>query len=119
MKENEMKLQDLSQYGCHCNDADFTTKLKKFGTRLGHAAVKDILTLWYVMKSPATPIKDKVVIAGALGYFILPVDLIPDMVPVLGFTDDLTAIGLALKAVRSNITPEIERQVAAKMPSWL
>lgn len=119
MKENEINLQNLNQWDKHYNDADFTAKIKKFGSHLGYSAVKSILTLWYVMKSPNTPTKDKVIIAGALGYFILPIDIIPDMIPVLGFTDDLTAIGLAFKAVSSNVTEDIERQVAEKMAKWL
>ena len=57
---------------------------------------------------------DKTTIIGALGYFILPLDILPDFIPMVGFTDDLSAILLALHAVWKNITPEIKAMAAAK-----
>ena len=50
----------------------------------------------------------------ALGYLILPLDLIPDTIPVIGFTDDLTALTTAYEIVKSSITPEIEARAKAK-----
>ena len=61
----------------------------------------------------------KGVVACLLGYFILPTDLIPDMIAVLGFTDDATALIWALKTVKKNITPEIEEQAKQKCESLL
>ena len=71
------------------------------------------------MQSPDMPIKDKAIIMAVLGYFILPTDLIPDMIAVLGFTDDATALIWALKTVKKNITPEIEEQAKQKCESLL
>lgn len=55
---------------------------------------------------------------GALGYLILPIDLIPDVVPVLGLTDDAAAITLAYDTVKASITPEIERKAKEKLAQW-
>ena len=76
------------------------------------------LVLFYTLKSPKVNVRDKAVILGALGYFILPVDLIPDFIPALGFTDDFAALMLALKAISESVTPEYEAQADAKLLEW-
>ena len=61
---------------------------------------------------------DKAKIYGALGYFLLPLDILPDFIPMAGYTDDLTAVIWALHTVWKNITPEIKAQAAAKTAQW-
>lgn len=65
----------------------------------------------------STSIKDKVMIFSALGYFILPVDLIPDIHPG-GYTDDMAALIACYKLVANNITPAVEVEAKAKMNEW-
>ncbi len=76
------------------------------------------LLLYYVLKSPDVSIKDKAMIIGALGYFILPVDLIPDFIPVAGYADDMAALVACYNAVKDNVTPEIEQQAQEKLADW-
>ena len=53
--------------------------------------------------------KHKAYIIGALGYFILPIDLIPDgILPVIGFTDDIAVMTLVISMIKDSITPEIK-----------
>jgi uncharacterized membrane protein YkvA (DUF1232 family) len=59
---------------------------------------------YYCALDPATPLRAKAVLMAALAYFVLPGDLVPDVLPVLGFTDDAAVIYAALKAVGSQIT---------------
>ena len=54
-------------------------------------------------------------ILGALGYLILPLDLIVDVIPVFGFTDDIAPLTLAYKALQVSVTPEIEAKAQAKI----
>ena len=55
------------------------------------------------------PVKHKAYIIGALGYFILPIDLIPDgILPVIGFTDDIAVMTLVISMIKDSITPEIK-----------
>ena len=70
------------------------------------------------MTDPNTPAKYKAVIAGALGYFILPIDLIPDFIPIAGYTDDLAALVWGVYCVIKSITPEVKAQAAAKLHEW-
>ena len=53
-----------------------------------------------------------------MGYFILPLDLLPDLIPVLGFTDDLAAILACIRSVKANITPAIRQKAAQKLADW-
>ena len=55
---------------------------------------------------------------GALGYFILPIDLIPDFIPVVGYADDLTALYVALRKVTSYIDNEIISQARDRLTGW-
>ena len=57
-------------------------------------------------------------IYGALAYFISPIDIIPDLLPGLGYTDDLTVLLAAIGIVAANITPAIKEQARAKASDW-
>lgn len=93
-------------------------KLKKFAKKAGISTIYKALLLYYVLQSEDLSAKEKGLIIGALGYLILPVDLIPDFIPVAGFTDDLAALAYAIHAVRSYVSPEIEAQAKAKLKDW-
>ncbi len=64
----------------------------------------ELLAAWYCAFDPATPLKVKGTLFGALAYFILPFDVIPDMILALGFTDDMAVLMTAVTLVRSHIT---------------
>ena len=77
-----------------------------------------VLLLFYVLKDEDTPREHKMIIIGALGYFILPIDLIPDFIPVAGFTDDAAALLACLKTVSDNVTPEVKANASQKLHEW-
>lgn len=118
-----MKIKDLSsnkikEYAKYFNPEDLWKKLKKYSLKLGKELVYYILLLYFAMKSPQTPFMHKVMIAGALGYLIFPLDFIPDSVPILGFSDDFAAISLILKKVNGSITPEVEKLARETVSKW-
>ena len=57
-------------------------------------------------------------IFGVLGYLILPMDLLPDFLPGIGFTDDLGALLTVYSLVKGHITPEVEKKAKAKLSDW-
>ncbi len=65
------------------------------------------LQLYFLLQAKDVPMKAKTLIVGALGYLILPTDLVPDFIPALGFTDDLTALMVALRTLNKYLTPDI------------
>ncbi|MBQ9419791.1 MAG: DUF1232 domain-containing protein [Synergistaceae bacterium] len=66
--------------------------------------------LYYVMKKPEVPMHIKATIIATLGYFILPIDVIPDFIPVIGFSDDLAAIIAALVMASMYVDEEVKRK---------
>lgn len=106
--------RNIEKYQGHYSEPELAGKLAKVAKKAGQKLVYAVLLLYYVLKSPTVTKGDKTTILGALGYFILPLDLLPDFIPFAGFTDDLSAILLALHAVWKNVTPEIKAMAAAK-----
>src|SRR3546814_9715069 len=85
---------------------------KKLGPRarsLGRGTLEKALYLYYAVQNEHTPKWAKRVIYGALGYFIFPLDAIPDLAPLIGYTDDLSVMTAALATVAFYITPEVQR----------
>ncbi len=83
---------------------NFWRKAKRIGARLPFA--EDLLTAYYCAFDRATPLQVKATLIGALAYFVLPIDAIPDVLPVIGFTDDAAVLAMAIKLVASSIRPE-------------
>ena len=110
--------ENNENYEKYYSEEGLMDKLKKFAKKAGIKTVYAALLLYYVLLSKDVPVKEKGLIIGALGYLILPVDLIPDFIPVAGFTDDLAALAYAIHAVRSYVSPEIEVQAKAKLKDW-
>jgi len=94
-------------------DDSFWDKLSNNALKAGREVVLNALTLYYCLLDEDTPYKSKAVIIGALGYFIVPLDAIPDFTPLVGYGDDLGAIMLALGTVAIHIKPE-HRTLAEK-----
>ncbi|MDF2669299.1 MAG: hypothetical protein K0R67_1605 [Paenibacillus sp.] len=104
-----------SKYEKHFSEDGFWSKLKKYAKDAGMKVVYSGLLLFYALESPKTPLKAKVQIYGALGYLILPVDLVPDFLPVVGYVDDLGALGLAIGAAALSIDHEVKQKAKDKM----
>ena len=111
-------MKNYDRYEKDYSDNQFWDKLRKVARRAGIKLIYFALLLYYVLKNPATPSADRAKILGALGYFILPVDLIPDFIPVAGFSDDLAALVWALYSVARNVTPEVKIQARQKLGEW-
>jgi uncharacterized membrane protein YkvA (DUF1232 family) len=82
----------------------FWVKFKRVVTKLPFA--EDLLAAYYCAFDKQTPRHVQATLLGALAYFILPFDFIPDMLPVLGFTDDAAVLATAIRLVAAHITPE-------------
>jgi uncharacterized membrane protein YkvA (DUF1232 family) len=82
----------------------FWSKLKRVAAHLPFA--EDLLAAYYCAFDRQTPRHVQAALLGAIAYFILPFDFVPDMLPVLGFTDDAAVLATALRMVVTHITPE-------------
>ncbi|MBD0382506.1 YkvA family protein [Paenibacillus sedimenti] len=106
---------DASKYDKHFSNDGFWAKLKKGAKDAGIKVIYTGLLLFYALESKKTPLKAKVQIYGALGYLILPLDLVPDLLPAVGYVDDLGALALALGAVAQSIDDEVKRKAKDKL----
>jgi len=66
----------------------------------------EVVAAYYAMLDPQTPRAARVTLIGALAYFVMPLDMIPDFIVSLGFVDDASVLAAALAAVGSSIKPE-------------
>jgi len=82
----------------------FWPKVKRLAAKLPFA--EDLLTAYYCAFDRKTPRHVQAALIGALAYFVLPFDFIPDMMPVLGFTDDAAVLATAIRMVAAYIRPE-------------
>ena len=88
----------------------FWIKFKRVVSQLPFA--EELLAAYYCAFDKETPRHVQVALLGAIAYFILPFDFIPDVMPVLGFTDDAAVLATAIRMVASHITPD--HRAAAK-----
>ena len=102
----------------HFNEQDFWSKVSRFAKTAGREVIEKCLWLYYAAQAPGTPAWAKSVIYGALAYFVLPLDAIPDVIPVAGFTDDLGALVAAVGAVAMFIDDDVRERAALKLEDW-
>ncbi len=83
--------------------ARFWPKLKRVMSRIPFAA--DLVTAYYCATDPKTPTRVKALLFAGLAYFVMPVDVIPDMIVGLGFTDDASVLAAIVALINSHIKP--------------
>jgi len=124
MYENKEKeaaqeiIDNGAKYSKHFSEESFFSKIIEYGKAAGAKVIFTALLLFYAMKSDKMPVTEKALVVAALGYFILPIDLIPDFIPVVGYADDLTALYVALRKVTSYIDNDIIDQARDKLTGW-
>lgn len=99
-------------------DESFWEKVKKFALQAGKEVIEKALWLYYAAQQPGTPVWAKTIIYGALAYFISPIDAIPDITPIVGYTDDLGAIAAAIGMVSMHIDDNVRTNAKNKLEEW-
>jgi len=100
------------------SDQGFWNKAAAHARTVGKDVLERALWLYYSAQAPQTPAWAKSVIYGALGYFIFPIDAIPDPTPIVGYADDLGVLAAAVATVAMHITDEIKTTTAQKLQTW-
>ena len=110
-----MAFESTAEYSAPLNDIDtvrqrervrrgFWSKVKRVAAQIPFA--EDLLTAYYCAFDRETPREVRAALIGALAYFVLPFDIIPDIIPVLGYTDDAAVLAAAIRMVAQHIRPE-------------
>jgi uncharacterized membrane protein YkvA (DUF1232 family) len=100
-------------------DDDFWRKVGRVARVAGRQVLSPAMLLFYVLKRPDTPAWAKAIVVGALVYFISPFDAIPDVIPVVGYTDDLGVMAGALATVAAFIDEAVKAAADRKLQEWL
>jgi len=100
------------------SDNRFWEKVKAYARTAGREVVEKALWLYYSAQHPKTPAWARSVIYGALGYFIIPLDAIPDLTPIAGYADDLGVLAAALATVAIYVNEEVKTKAAGKIREW-
>jgi uncharacterized membrane protein YkvA (DUF1232 family) len=108
----------MAEHETEYSEQSFWDKLKGYAIAAGREVVEKALTLYYCHRDADTPAWARRVIVGALAYFILPTDAIPDLIPGAGYTDDLGALAMALTILAAHVKQEHVRQARVTLERW-
>lgn len=109
---------DIKQHERDYSEEGFWKKTTQYAKQAGESTITQALKLYYAAKDPDTPTWAKTTIYGALGYFISPIDALPDFTPVLGYTDDLGVMAAAIGIVAAHIKDEHGEQARQTLKRW-
>ena len=104
---------NLQNYAGYYNPDSLFEKIKNVARKAGVKLVYIVLLLYYSTLDEELPMKDRLMVIAALGYFILPIDLIPDALSG-GFADDMAA----LVYVWNNLTPATKQKAQNRLREW-
>lgn len=118
MKEkDENERLDLKRYETEYSERGLFDKLSSTAKKAGLKVVYYVLLLYFALQSPKISVKEKTLIIGALGYFILPIDLVPDVIVGAGFMDDAAAL-LAVIKMLTCIDEEVKGEAKKMLARW-
>lgn len=106
------------EYAGRYDEGKVLGTLKKYGKKLGLVVAEQAVTLYYAMLSSNVDVKYKGMILGGLAYLGVPLDAIPDFIPVAGYTDDAAVIAAVFGAVQAVMDKESSDKAADKMHDW-
>ncbi|MBU2553921.1 MAG: DUF1232 domain-containing protein [Bacteroidales bacterium] len=105
------------EYIGHFEEKALFEKIKHVAGMAGSTLIYYALILYILLADKGIPAKSKLIIVAALGYFILPADLIADILPGLGFTDDIAFLTYAISTVSEYMTPEVKEKAMERLNS--
>ena len=92
--------------------------LKRLLRRAGRTVARPALEVLELLLDPGTPPKARLSLLAALTYLLMPADLVPDFLPVGGFSDDLVALTAVIGLWRHHLTEDIQRRAQRKLDRW-
>ncbi len=114
---NTMK-DKLKKFRKFFSEVKLWEKLKSYARQAGVKTVYSALLLFYAYKRKDTPGWAKRIVLGTLGYFIAFVDMIPDLTPIVGYTDDIGILSFGLVTIAAYINDEVKSNAKNKLTDW-
>ena len=113
-----MELPDFMSYADKFSAKGFVEKISRIAKRAGANLVYAALVLFYTLQSKEVSYKDKAMIIGALGYLISPLDVLPDAIPIVGLSDDLTVLLFVINKIWVEVPEEVKTRAKEKLSDW-
>ena len=110
------KEQRVQKYQKYYSENGFWNKVKSVAKKAGIKVVHKALVLYYALDF--MPVEKKAIVIGALGYFILPTDLIPDFIVIFGFSDDASVLFMVYNVCSDAINDKVKEQAKSKLKEW-
>ncbi len=116
VKYSAIKSLKVQKFQKYYSEKGFWDKVKAVAKKASIKALYTALMLYYALDFMT--IEKKAIVIGALGYFILPTDAIPDFVALLGFTDDATVLFMVYNTCKDIIDEKVKEQAKSKLSEW-
>ena len=100
------------------SENEFFNKVKFYSRQAGLKTVYTAMLLFYAFKRKETPLWARNIILGTLGYFIAPIDALPDLTPILGYTDDVGVLGFGLVTIACYVNDEVKINARKHLKKW-
>ncbi len=113
-----MELPDFMSYSDKFSPKGFVDKISKVAKRAGAKLVYSALVLYYMLQSKNVTVKEKAIIIGALGYLISPLDVLPDAIPIVGLSDDLSVLVYVISKVWGDVPEDVKTKAQEKLADW-
>ena len=108
----------LTAHASEYSEKGFWHKVSSVARKAGQTALNPALRMYFAAQDSDTPVWARTTIYGALGYFISPIDALPDFTPLLGYTDDITLMAGAVAIVAAHIKPEHRARADKVLKRW-
>ena len=111
-------MDDKKESSTNITGKKLWAKITNYAQKAGIKVIYSVLLMWYAYQRKDTPAWAKRIILGALAYFVSPIDMIPDLSPFLGFTDDLGILGIGLVGVAAYINEDVRKNARQQLGKW-
>ena len=111
--------KNIKQYIDFYDELELFSMLKVAGKKLGSQVILYALIMVTLIGDSKIPMKVRLVFMAAIGYLILPTDIVADFLPVIGFTDDIAFLTYVVSSASEYITPEVRDRAKDKMEKWI
>lgn len=121
MGRSKKQAPDVEETGIHqkeYSDDGLWKKIASYANKVGGEGIFAVLLLYYLLQDEHIPMTHKAMIMGTLGYFIMPLDIIPDALLGIGFTDDIAALMAAIRMLKDSITPTHIEYASQRYKTW-
>lgn len=110
---------NLSKYQRAFSEKAFWKKWQDYVNKLGTKALYTLLLLFYAYRRKETPYWAKSIVIGTIGYLLTPIDAIPDLTPILGYTDDIGILSFGLVTIACYVNADVRESARQKLSQWV